>query len=242
MSFRRSLLARRFAFLLLLGPLLVEPARAWMPRQSCRPSVTARGVSLNAPSSTTIDNNNNHQNDVSQRKTARTAKKGIDWDWRQLAQDVFDTEKDPSNAKPILLFDGVCNFCNGGVNLCLDWDTRAEFRFASLQSKVGQSLLMQSGKRPDDLSSLVLVKGPNEAYFESDAVLRIAEKLSGLPWPVRMGSTSARRVLPKFVRDAAYKLVAANRYRFGETDGPTCRVDWDGTFAKRFVDDPIDDQ
>jgi predicted DCC family thiol-disulfide oxidoreductase YuxK len=135
-------------------------------------------------------------------------------------------------------YHSVCNFCNGGVNLCLDWDDRGYFRYASLQSKVGQSLLLQNGKDNHDLTSIVLVT-PDKAYFHSDAILRIARELDGLPGPLRLAARGSLGVVPSFMRDAVYNLVAANRYMFGETDGPTCRLDLDGTLSKRFVDDPV---
>lgn len=157
---------------------------------------------------------------------------GVGWDWRALAASVFE-----NNSHPVILFDGVCNFCNGGVNLCLDWDRNGIFRYASLQSKVGQSLLLQSGRKHNDLSSIVLVT-PTKAYFESDAILRIAEQLKGLPKWVRISSTLSRKTVPKLFRDAVYEVVAENRYKFGETDGPTCRVDMDESTYRRFIQDP----
>jgi len=82
-------------------------------------------------------------------------------DWRRrvqqtrdagsLAQKVFATDE-----RPIILYDGICNLCNGGVNFMLDWDSpneeRGNFRFAALQSDVGNALLERSGRRADDVS------------------------------------------------------------------------------------------
>jgi len=69
-----------------------------------------------------------------------------------LAKRVFETDE-----RPIILYDGVCNLCNGGVNFMLDWDSpneeRGNFRFAALQSEVGKALLQRSGRRPDDIST-----------------------------------------------------------------------------------------
>ena len=64
-----------------------------------------------------------------------------------------------SDSRPIILFDGVCNLCHGGVNFVLDTDNTSDgaLRFAALQSELGKSLLDRAGKRPDDISSIVLV-------------------------------------------------------------------------------------
>jgi predicted DCC family thiol-disulfide oxidoreductase YuxK len=63
-----------------------------------------------------------------------------------------------ADSRPVILFDGVCNLCNGGVNFMLDWDRRGEFRLAALQSPAGRKLLQRSGRSPDDISSIVLVR------------------------------------------------------------------------------------
>jgi len=148
-----------------------------------------------------------------------------------VATAVFEDDE-----SPIMLFDGVCNFCNAGVNMCLDLDTSNTLRFASLQSRVGQALLVRSGKRPDDWSSLVLVT-PDTAHFESQAVLRIAERLHGLPRWMRFASKLSRNFVPRPLCNGVYKIVANNRYLLGEST--ECRIDWDGTLQRRFVEDPL---
>ncbi|CAG9466561.1 unnamed protein product [Pedinophyceae sp. YPF-701] len=143
------------------------------------------------------------------------------------------TVADPfaADERPIVLYDGVCNFCNGGVNLVLDLDRnpRGSVRFAALQSDVGRSLLERCGRSPDDISSIVLVE-KSAFYLKSDAVLRIGVAL-GLPWSA-MGNL-ALLLLPRLVRDPAYDVVAANRYRLlGIRD--ECRLT-DGRYADRFL-------
>ena len=59
--------------------------------------------------------------------------------------------------RPVILFDGVCNFCNFNVNLVLRWDTKGKFRFAPIQSKVGEALMVDSKRDPTDMSSMLLV-------------------------------------------------------------------------------------
>ena len=107
-----------------------------------------------------------------------------------------------------------------------------KFRFVSLQSKVGQSLLLRSGKASNDISSIVLVT-ETSAYFKSEAVIRIASKLSGhtlIPLITRVGP-----YVPSILKNVVYDFVARNRYRFGESD--QCRL-WDDSFEGRFIPDP----
>ena len=95
-------------------------------------------------------------------------------DWRVLAKKVFESDE-----RPIILYDGVCNLCNGGVNFMLDWDSpneeRGNFRFAALQSDVGRALLQRSGRRPDDCNSIILALKDGSTYAKGDAVLRIGQ-------------------------------------------------------------------
>lgn len=138
------------------------------------------------------------------------------------------------STSPIYLFDGVCNFCNDSVHLCYDLDSGAALRYASLQSPTGRALLQHFGKRPDDISSLVLVESADVAYFESDAVLKICQVLAGLPSAVRDAAALSQALVPERIRNAVYHVLSDNRHVFGATEGPTCRVDLD---PARFVDD-----
>ena len=118
--------------------------------------------------------------------------------------------------QPIILFDGVCNLCNGAVNFVIDRDRRQRFRFASLQSEVGEGLLAQYRLPPEYLRSLVLVEN-NRVYTRSTAALRIARHLDGI-WPL----CYVFMVLPPAIRDYLYNFVARNRYRwFGKSE--SCR-------------------
>jgi predicted DCC family thiol-disulfide oxidoreductase YuxK len=154
----------------------------------------------------------------------------VDWDWQTLVKEVFATDK-----RPIVLFDGVCNLCSGGVNFAIDRDEHAKFRFCSLQSKVAQSLLLRAGKSPKDMSSIVLVT-EEDAFFSSNAVSRICMGLDtvALQWFGKMGQFT-----PEVIREFIYQFVSSNRYQFGEND--SCRLDFDGTFTSRFISDPMDE-
>lgn len=126
----------------------------------------------------------------------------------------------------IILFDGVCTLCNGWVDFVMRHDRRARFRFAPLQSAIGRRLA-----GPDAGASIVLV-GDGYRVDQSTAVLTILSGLGG-PWTVfRM-----LFLVPRPLRDACYRIVAANRYRwFGRRE--TCRLPTPGERA-RFVDDDL---
>ena len=114
---------------------------------------------------------------------------------------------------PILLFDGACNFCNGFVNFIVRYDRQAKFRFASLQSEAGRSLLQKYGLADLPLSTSVLIEG-DRALLNSDGVLRAAHLLGGV-----FGWLAPLRAVPRPLRDVAYKAFARNRYRlFGQAD------------------------
>lgn len=114
---------------------------------------------------------------------------------------------------PIVLYDGVCGFCNRSVQLILRHDRRGRFRFAALQSEVGRALLRRHGLATDDLDTFVLVVG-GRAYVRSTGALRVARTLGGA-WAL----LSALSIVPRPLRDFAYDVIARNRYRiFGKAD------------------------
>jgi len=116
-------------------------------------------------------------------------------------------------ANPIVLFDGVCNLCNGSVQFLIRRDPGARFRFASLQSPVGERLLDELGIDRQAVDSVILVED-GRWYKESDAALRIAHSLGG-PWK----ALGILRLIPRPLRDGLYRFIARNRYRwFGKTE------------------------
>ena len=113
----------------------------------------------------------------------------------------------------VILFDGVCNLCNGLVRFVIPRDPAARFRFAALQSPGAAELLREAGVTTPLPDSMVLVED-GRVYLRSDAALRVARGLR-FPWPLAYGLI----VLPRFIRDRVYDLVAAHRYRwFGRRD------------------------
>ncbi|XP_047055565.1 DCC family protein At1g52590, chloroplastic-like [Lolium rigidum] len=126
----------------------------------------------------------------------------------------------PSDTRPIMLFDGVCNLCNGGVRFVRERDPGRSIRYIPLQSESGRKLLRRSGRSPDDISSVVLVE-KDRSYIKSDAVLRIMEYLN-LPFPQLAAFLN---IAPLFLRDFAYDNVANNRYLvFGRSESEACEI------------------
>jgi predicted DCC family thiol-disulfide oxidoreductase YuxK len=111
----------------------------------------------------------------------------------------------------IILFDGVCNFCNNSVNFIIGQDKNNYFKFTPLQSKIGQDFVKKFNL--NDIDSVILVEN-DKAYTHSTAALKIAKTLGGI-WSLAY----AFIIVPKFIRDFFYKLFAKNRYKlFGKKD------------------------
>lgn len=112
----------------------------------------------------------------------------------------------------VVLFDGVCNFCNGAVNFIICHDNEKRFKFAALQSEIGQELRTKYGIG-EDVDSLVLIEN-DKAYVYSTAAVRIWKGLGGV-----FSLVYVFIIVPAFIRDWSYKLFAKYRYRlFGRQD------------------------
>ena len=113
----------------------------------------------------------------------------------------------------IILFDGVCNLCNRGVQFIIKKDKKKKFLFASLQGKTGQELLKKIELPSSVFNSFILIDG-DKIYTRSTAALRIAKQLPG-GWKFFYGFM----IIPGFIRNAVYNWIARNRYKwFGERD------------------------
>lgn len=108
----------------------------------------------------------------------------------------------------IVLFDGVCNFCNASVHWILRRDRPGTFRFASLQSAAAKAAMSRIGLDDFHADSVVLIEGGRH-FLRTDAALRIAKRL-GFPWSL----FSVFLVVPRFLRDPIYRLIARYRYRW----------------------------
>jgi predicted DCC family thiol-disulfide oxidoreductase YuxK len=139
-----------------------------------------------------------------------------------------------STAGPILFYDGVCGLCNTLVQFLLKHDKHGRLRFASLQSDFAEKVLRRHGFDPKDLDTLHVVENyeqPNERLLQrSDAVLRAGRELGG-HWSVL---AAIAKIVPRSLRDIAYRFVAQNRYRvFGKYE--TCMLP-DPDQRSRFLD------
>lgn len=115
--------------------------------------------------------------------------------------------------KKIILFDGVCNLCNGAITFIIKRDKKDLFRYAPLQSEVGKELAHRHHIDLDKVDSIILV-GDKKAMAKSTAALRIATNLSG-GWPL----LGIFLLIPPFIRDWVYDFIARNRYKwFGKKD------------------------
>lgn len=129
-----------------------------------------------------------------------------------MKKDSQDTLQIPRD-KPILLFDGVCNLCNGLVQFIIERDPDAQFRFTALQSETGQFLLNEAGLSTSALNTVVMYD-EGKFYTHSDVPLQIAWHLGKL-WRFFY----IFKYLPKGIRDRIYDWIAANRYKwFGKQD------------------------
>lgn len=129
---------------------------------------------------------------------------------------------------PVVVFDATCLLCSRWVAFLLAHDRKGRIRFAAMQGHHGQALLQQHGLDPADPTSFLWVEN-ERGYRNSDAILRLIAGLGGA-W--RM--LTVLRVIPRSLRDAAYRLIARNRYRwFGRSE--RCLVP-DAAVRQRFLD------
>jgi len=113
------------------------------------------------------------------------------------------------NDPPVLLFDGVCNLCNGAVAFVIRRDPRARLRFAPLQSPAADALLASLGVARDRLPDSFVLVEDGRVHVRSTAALRVARRLR-FPWPL----LAVFLLVPRWLRDPVYDLVARNRYRW----------------------------
>jgi predicted DCC family thiol-disulfide oxidoreductase YuxK len=112
------------------------------------------------------------------------------------------------NNKNIIIFDGICNFCNKSVNFIIKRDSKIHFVFTPIQSDTAKEIMNKYALNSDDIDSIILIK--DDTYFtKSDAVLEILKDLSGY-WFL----FGIFKIVPKFMTDYCYDLISKNRYRF----------------------------
>ena len=114
----------------------------------------------------------------------------------------------------IILFDGVCNLCNGSVIFVLKWEKEPIFKFASIQSETGRELLKWCGLSPDYTEAVIFIDN-GKIYLGSDAALKVGQGLK-FPWS---SLASLGHIVPKLIRDRMYAQIALHRYQwFGKRD------------------------
>lgn len=117
------------------------------------------------------------------------------------------------NNHKVILFDGVCNLCNNSVNFLIKRDKKDRFRFATLQSDVGQEMVKKFEIDPSKTDSIVLIE-KDKYFIKSTAVLKITKYLPGA-YPLFYGFI----IIPVFIRNWAYDYIARNRYKwFGKKE------------------------
>jgi predicted DCC family thiol-disulfide oxidoreductase YuxK len=127
---------------------------------------------------------------------------------------------------PVVIFDGYCRLCHWSVQFLLRRDHKRLFRFTTLDGKFAQGLPIDNSILANNSSVLLWHK--NQLYTESDAVLSMLGLLGGW-WKI----SAAGYILPRFIRNALYKLIAKNRFRvFGKFD--TCPLPSEQTAALFF--------
>jgi predicted DCC family thiol-disulfide oxidoreductase YuxK/plasmid stability protein len=132
------------------------------------------------------------------------------------------TELDPrlhewTRHERVILFDGVCNWCNAWVNFAIDRDPRGKFKLGTLQSEQAQQILKELQLSTEDFETFLLLE-QTRIFTKSTAALRIARHLSGL-WPLLYLFI----VIPRPIRDAVYNYIARHRYKWmGKAE--TCRI------------------
>ncbi|OBQ54196.1 DUF393 domain-containing protein [Tamlana sp. s12] len=116
--------------------------------------------------------------------------------------------------KQLILFDGVCNLCDGSVKYVIKHDKDNRFMFAALQSEIGKKIIKAYNIDTEKTDSILLYSPEKGISYKSTAALKVALKL-GFPRNL-MG---AFLIVPAFIRNAVYDFIAKNRYKwYGKKD------------------------
>ena len=116
--------------------------------------------------------------------------------------------------QPILFFDGVCNLCSGAVQFIMRHDKKQKFLFASLQSPQGAEAMRETRMDATQQPGSIILYYNGKYYLQSAAILQTTKLLGGA-W----AAFSILGIVPAFLRNAVYRLIARNRYKwFGKRD------------------------
>jgi len=111
------------------------------------------------------------------------------------------------NESPVILFDGICNLCCGWIQFLIRHDKKKKFRFASIQSEIGQELLKSFALNNNSIKTIVYIQR-NEIFTESSAILEILRELGG-NWAM----TGVLKLIPRPLRDGFYRFISKKRYK-----------------------------
>jgi predicted DCC family thiol-disulfide oxidoreductase YuxK len=116
--------------------------------------------------------------------------------------------------KKIILFDGVCNFCDATVQFLIKRDVKDVFRFVAIQSDLGQKIIQHIGIDTSKTDSIILYEPGNAYYYKAEAALKIGKELGGV-----YSLLSVFTMLPKIISNSVYDFIARNRYKwYGKKD------------------------
>jgi predicted DCC family thiol-disulfide oxidoreductase YuxK len=147
-------------------------------------------------------------------------------------REAFSYRSDPAvppfpDDRPIIVFDGKCVLCSGFANFILRSDRHHRFRLLAAQMPTGAALYRHFGLNPTDYQTYLLLED-GRVWLKSEASIRIFEQL-GFPWSL----AAVGRLMPRFLRDRLYDILARNRFRwFGSRE--TCYIP-DPSQADRFI-------
>ena len=110
--------------------------------------------------------------------------------------------------KIILFFDGVCNLCSGWVDFIIKFDTKNNIKFCALQSDVAKQILLKNSIDKSEMHTVILLVN-DVVYTKSTAAIKLLNELGGA-WKL----FNVFLLIPKFIRDFFYSIIAKNRYRF----------------------------
>ena len=123
---------------------------------------------------------------------------------------MIDLPKD----KQLILFDGICNFCNKSILMIIKHDTKDRFVFASLQSDIGKEITNYLGIDISTIDSIILYKPSIAYYIKSTAAIKIMNQFGGF-WK----ASYIFWIFPEVIRNKVYDFIAKNRYKwFGKKD------------------------
>jgi predicted DCC family thiol-disulfide oxidoreductase YuxK len=111
------------------------------------------------------------------------------------------------HSRYIIIFDGVCNFCNGAVTFIIDHDPEGMFSFTPMQSDLAKELAEKYSIDTVGLDTFILIKN-GRSYIRTSGALEICKDLSGFWYLFRIF-----KMVPARIRDVVYRALAKNRYK-----------------------------